>query len=312
MIGDENPKHETKSPPPISSDVAVVDDRIMAVATQAASSTPISQLNVTKSSRVHIGPKFISVTQTVRNTEEIKELPLPRFIWKVLKNTSRVERSLCAAAVSALIICIALTLYFTLSAKATTDDDVAPHPWNISRDMWLAKKYNGSEAITQFVPLRLVIVQHTVSAKCSNFITCAAEVRIIQTFYLEKQKYDIPYNFIIGNDNRVYEGRGWGIMGAHTLSYNSCSVGVAFIGDYRELEATDLQINRTQMLLDDGVRRGFLHPDYYIVGACDIRETVSPGINLYNALKKLKHFDHSGRFKHKTCTQIYAMIESEN
>lgn len=44
--------------------------------------------------------------------------------------------------------------------------------------------------------------------------------------------YYYRYNFIIGNDGRVYEGRGWNKIGAHTFSYNSCSLGLAFIGKY--------------------------------------------------------------------------------
>jgi hypothetical protein len=32
----------------------------------------VSQMNITKSSRVHIGPKFVSVTQNVENTELVK------------------------------------------------------------------------------------------------------------------------------------------------------------------------------------------------------------------------------------------------
>lgn len=35
---------------------------------------------------------------------------------------------------------------------------------------------------------------------------------------------------MIGNDGRVYEGRGWGMVGAHTYGYNSCSLGLGFIG----------------------------------------------------------------------------------
>ena len=38
---------------------------------------------------------------------------------------------------------------------------------------------------------------------------------------------DIGYNFIVGEDGNVYEGRGWGIRGAHagTSSLNEISLG---------------------------------------------------------------------------------------
>ena len=36
------------------------------------------------------------------------------------------------------------------------------------------------------------------------------------------EKYcDIAYSFLIGGDGKVYEGRGWDEIGAHTLGFNS-------------------------------------------------------------------------------------------
>lgn len=43
---------------------------------------------------------------------------------------------------------------------------------------------------------------------------------------------DIGYNFLVGEDGNVYEGRGWGKTGAHTVGYNSKSVGICFIGNF--------------------------------------------------------------------------------
>jgi hypothetical protein len=44
---------------------------------------------------------------------------------------------------------------------------------------------------------------------------------------------DIGYNFLIGGDGNVYEGRGWGIWGAHVPRYNSKSIGICVIGDFQ-------------------------------------------------------------------------------
>ena len=43
---------------------------------------------------------------------------------------------------------------------------------------------------------------------------------------------DIGYSFLIGGDGRVYEGRGWERVGAHTGGYNSRGYGVSFIGTF--------------------------------------------------------------------------------
>lgn len=43
---------------------------------------------------------------------------------------------------------------------------------------------------------------------------------------------DIGYNFIIGEDGNIYEGRGWGKKGAHSKPFNSKSIGICIIGNY--------------------------------------------------------------------------------
>lgn len=43
---------------------------------------------------------------------------------------------------------------------------------------------------------------------------------------------DIGYNFVIGEDGNVYEGRGWGKKGAHSIPFNSKSIGICIIGNY--------------------------------------------------------------------------------
>lgn len=49
---------------------------------------------------------------------------------------------------------------------------------------------------------------------------------------------DIGYNFLIGEDGNVYEGRGWDVKGAHSRPYNGKSIGICVIGDF-ESESFD-------------------------------------------------------------------------
>lgn len=48
---------------------------------------------------------------------------------------------------------------------------------------------------------------------------------------------DIGYNFLAGEDGNIYEGRGWGIKGAHSPSYNAISLGICLIGDFSSIPA---------------------------------------------------------------------------
>ncbi|XP_063372862.1 peptidoglycan recognition protein-like isoform X1 [Cydia amplana] len=313
-----------------------------------ARTTPVvSTMNISKSSRVHIGPKFVSVTQNVENAELVKGTSLerlleaedsetefdswreyqehihnprpttyscPQYVWTVVRNTSRAERLSCACAALALVLCTALILFFTLVVKRGELNvvDRAPHEWNITREDWLARDMTGNNTVARFAPLKLVVVQHTVSPECHRFTNCAAELRNLQKYFLESKHlgYDIPYNFLIGNDGRVYQGRGWNREGAHTLGFNRCSLGVAFIGDYREelsvhSRVTDLQLQRFNMLLENGVALGFLRTDYSVLPAKDVQDTVSPGTNLYRALQKLDHYERTHSFRGMSCEAIY-------
>lgn len=47
------------------------------------------------------------------------DLPLPKYIWSVVKNTSKVERLACLVAIAAMAIFIFLVVYYTMQAKKT-------------------------------------------------------------------------------------------------------------------------------------------------------------------------------------------------
>ncbi|KAJ0184097.1 hypothetical protein K1T71_000520 [Dendrolimus kikuchii] len=291
------------------SELVMMDNRATPSSSWAAPG--VANLNVTRFSKVHIGNKF--VTQNVHNSEVVKELSFPVYIWNHIKNTTRAERLICASSMVALVICIVLILTFTLrGSMLSDDDDVAPHEWNITRNMWLAAWANNTQTTEPFEPLRLVIIQHTVSPECNRFINCAAELRNLQSYFLNNLGYDIPYNFMVGNEGRIYEGRGLGMVGAHTYGYNSCTIGIGFIGDYREgvTQVTPLQVANVQRLLAVAVERGLLHPDYHVVGARDLRSTQSPGLNLYKEIQSWDHYDHNELYRDKNCTEIRAMFEN--
>uniref|UniRef100_A0A2A4K4P1 Peptidoglycan recognition protein n=1 Tax=Heliothis virescens TaxID=7102 RepID=A0A2A4K4P1_HELVI len=299
-----------------SSEVVVLDDRVIEAAARAQPG--VTNINVTKSTGLHIGPKFVSVTQNVDNTEVVKDLPLPRYLWDIAKSTTKAERLSCAAALIVLVVCVLLIVYFTVIAKRTVDSvvDVAPHEWYITREMWLAPEFvNDGDTIQRFDPLRLVIIAHTVSPECTLFKNCAAEMRNLQGYFIKNFRYDLPYNFLIGNEGRVYVGRGWNVIGAHTQFYNRCSLGIGFIGDYREglpsySKVTEKQLERAKMLLDLGVEYGYLHPDYHVLGAKDLQSSQSPGTNLYRAIQNWTHYDHENHYRDKTCEEIYEYFQN--
>ncbi|XP_054264520.1 peptidoglycan recognition protein 3-like [Macrosteles quadrilineatus] len=80
----------------------------------------------------------------------------------------------------------------------------------ITRDVWQAEVTFDEQPLER--PAGHVFYTLTDCSPCFGVDQCAATLRALQRRYVMiKQMIDIPYNFMIGGDGRVYEGRGWGI-----------------------------------------------------------------------------------------------------
>jgi len=104
----------------------------------------------------------------------------------------------------------------------------------ISRKEWVARPPRvPPQQFNSSVPY--VIVHHGDTPNyCTNQSSCAAIVRAYQDYHMDVQVWDdIGFNFVIGEDGNVYEGRGWDAVGAHAGSYyNRISIGICIIGDF--------------------------------------------------------------------------------
>ncbi|CAB3226066.1 unnamed protein product [Arctia plantaginis] len=276
----------------------------------------VAKQNVLKSSGIHIGAKYVSVKQNIEQIAVVHDLSFCQYICHEAKRTTKLERMICAAALFILIMVIVILIYFSINANIVPEDITteASQDWFIGRKEWLAKELNTTEILHEAIPL--VVISHTVSPACYTRFNCVAAVKSMQSYYLTEYKYDIPYNFLIGSDGGVYEGLGWNIVGSHTLGYNECTIGVAFIGDYREglpsySKITELQIQRVHQLLKEGVEHGYLHTHFKVLGAKDLRPTVSPGANVINEIEKWANYDHKNVFKGHTCNQILDFFQKK-
>ncbi|GLH03787.1 Peptidoglycan-recognition protein LB [Gryllus bimaculatus] len=141
-------------------------------------------------------------------------------------------------------------------------------------------------------PALLAVVHHTyVPGACNSSAACEAAMRAMQRFHQEERGWnDIGYNFVVGGDGRVYEGRGWGVVGAHALHYNLRSVGVSLIGDYVEAAPPAHMTALAQRLLACGARRGALAADYSLLGHRQVRNTQCPGDAFYAQLSAWPHW----------------------
>lgn len=115
--------------------------------------------------------------------------------------------------------------------------------------------------------------------------TCKEEVRKIQKLHINKNWADIGYNFLVGGDGRIYEGRGWNMEGAHTKHYNKLTIGVAVMGNFEYDVPSFRIINTLKNFAKCAEGMGYLKNDYTLRGHRDFAKTACPGANLYYEIR---------------------------
>ncbi|XP_074794053.1 peptidoglycan-recognition protein 2-like [Natator depressus] len=137
-------------------------------------------------------------------------------------------------------------------------------PRIVSRQQWGARPPKSRVLLR--TPVSYVILHHTERKRCYSETTCIQQVRAIQNYHMDKRGLaDISYNFLIGEDGRVYEGRGWRTKGAHTKVFNSRSLGLAFLGTCSKTKPSVAALNVTKRLIQCAVSKGILSPNYTVV-----------------------------------------------
>lgn len=93
--------------------------------------------------------------------------------------------------------------------------------------------------------------------------------------------------YVIYPDGSVLEGRGWGIVGAHTKGHNSTAHGFCSAGNFMEGRITDQARDAGRELWQAGTELGMIAPEYELRGHRDVESTECPGDTLY---KEMPHF----------------------
>lgn len=121
----------------------------------------------------------------------------------------------------------------------------------VSREAWGAHHATGEVKKAAWTARKGVVFHHTTGPATQT-------PRDIQRVHQEgRHWFDVGYNFLIGHDGTIYEGRGWTSVGAHCEGHNTETLGFAFIGDYRDGHDhfTDAQKAAGAWLYREAVRR---------------------------------------------------------
>ncbi|XP_066260304.1 peptidoglycan recognition protein 1-like [Euwallacea similis] len=160
------------------------------------------------------------------------------------------------------------------------------------RQDWLAKKMSVDEFDHMKHPVRYVIICHTATNEFYTYMENVETMCVIQDFHISSMGWqDIGYNFCIGCDGNIYEGRGWDYCGSHTLGYNRCSIGISFIGCFLNHLPPATALKRCKELIDYGIKIGKIHLDYELIGQCQCRPFLSPGEKLFEEISTWKQFN---------------------
>ncbi|XP_067015636.2 peptidoglycan-recognition protein SB1 [Anabrus simplex] len=177
---------------------------------------------------------------------------------------------------------------FTIAAVTMTVQGECPDI--VSKADWRAAPVTHRQNLT--IPVPYVLIHHTyIPGPCNTSAECSRSMRSMQRYHQGKGWYDIGYHFCIGGDNKVYEGRGWDIVGAHSPKYNFMSIGICFIGDYRAVLPSETMLDLSKSLIECGVDRGSIKSDYKLLGHRQVRPTECPGDALYNLIQTWPHWD---------------------
>ncbi|XP_011872325.1 PREDICTED: peptidoglycan-recognition protein SC2-like [Vollenhovia emeryi] len=182
------------------------------------------------------------------------------------------------------------TVYVTLILQEAAAND----PNIISRSQWGARAPKSQAGNLKLNPAPYVIIHHSTGSGCESQALCQLKVRQFQNDHMNRRGWDdIGYNFLVGEDGNVYEGRGWGKRGAHSVPFNRKSIGICIIGDYKNRTPNAAAVQAVANLIAHGVANGKIKSDYKLLGHRQTWATVCPGDSLYTMIKSWSNWSES-------------------
>ncbi|NGO79762.1 peptidoglycan recognition protein [Streptomyces sp. YC504] len=114
---------------------------------------------------------------------------------------------------------------------------VGPRPRIITRKGWGADEKLREKNFVYTKAVRAAFVHHSASGNNYRCAQAPSVLRSIYRYHVKSSGWrDFGYNFAVDKCGNIYEGRAGGVAkpvyGAHTLGFNSNSVGIAVLGTY--------------------------------------------------------------------------------
>lgn len=141
------------------------------------------------------------------------------------------------------------------------------------------------------IPVKYIVISHSGEDICMNLTSCKEAVRNLQNRHIIRFG-DVAYNFLVGGDGNVYEGRGWDKRSPIEGFANNKNIDINFIGDFSVVNLpTPEQIDGVLAVVQYGLTTGMISSNYSLIAANSTASTLSPGKRVYEIIKEWPNFD---------------------
>ncbi|MFF7790159.1 N-acetylmuramoyl-L-alanine amidase [Streptomyces sp. NPDC007991] len=128
-----------------------------------------------------------------------------------------------------------------------------PRPSIVTRRGWGADEGLRERGFRYTKKVKAAFVHHTASGNNYRCSQSPSLIRSIYRYHVKSMGWrDIGYNFLIDKCGKIYEGRAGGVarpvLGAHTLGFNSNSMGIAVLGSYGSKKPSSASIRAVARL----------------------------------------------------------------
>ncbi|CAF1089535.1 unnamed protein product [Rotaria sp. Silwood1] len=164
----------------------------------------------------------------------------------------------------------------------------------VDRAGWGAREPTSITNLTG-KPLSFYVIHHSYQPpNCYDDTSCIQRVKAIQDLHqLDRGWVDIGYHFLVGENGKVYEGRGWDRQGAHAPEWNNDAYGICIIGDFRTAPPNEKALSAVYSWIRCGIARGHVKKDYHIITHRQSQRpsyTECPGDGTFNVVNKWSRF----------------------
>jgi len=134
-----------------------------------------------------------------------------------------------------------------------TQPYIGPRPRIITRKGWGADESLRERAFVYTKTVKAAFIHHSATGNNYSCAEAPAVLRGIYRYHVKSSGWrDIGYNFAVDKCGNIYEGRAGGVtkpvQGAHTLGFNSDSMGIAVLGTFSNADPSAAAVDAVARL----------------------------------------------------------------